>query len=110
MLINVLSRPTDGCGAMREMIARSHRIAQSKEGAHQARLATFFRALRDRKIIEIGEPNRHRRLPARERRVAGRLLDEPNALALLSLESIPLLDREAPDYALDLITLVESIP
>ena len=30
-------------------------------------------------------------------------------LSLYLLETIPLLDREAPDYALDLITLIESI-
>ncbi len=30
-------------------------------------------------------------------------------LSLYLLETIPLLDPEAPDYALDLLTLVESI-
>jgi hypothetical protein len=31
------------------------------------------------------------------------------ALSLYLLETIPLLDPESPDYALDLLTLVESI-
>lgn len=107
MLINVLSRPTDGCRAMREIIARSHESPKAKK-AHTKRAWQLFRALRDRKIIEIGEPT----ATGAYLRVNVELQEDfsmNQTLSLFLLESIPLLDREAPDYALDLITLVESI-
>ncbi|HYE31509.1 MAG TPA: DUF3516 domain-containing protein [Methylomirabilota bacterium] len=107
MLINVLSRPTDGCRAMQRIIARSHESPKAKK-AHTRRGWQLFRALRDRKIIEI--------VPRDEKGAYLRVNVELQAhfsmnqtLSLFLLEALPLLDREAPDYALDLITLVESI-
>jgi superfamily II RNA helicase len=107
MLINVLSRPTDGCRAMQEIIARSHESPKAKK-AHTKRAWQLFRALVDRKIVEI--------LPRNEAsaylRVNVELQEDfsmNQTLSLFLLESIPLLDREAPDYAFDLLTLVESI-
>jgi superfamily II RNA helicase len=107
MLINVLSRPTDGCRAMREIIARSHESPKAKK-AHVKRAWQLFRALHDRKIIEVSSPDEN----GAYLRVNVELQEDfsmNQTLSLFLLESIPLLDREAPDYALDLITLVESI-
>ncbi|HVR72873.1 MAG TPA: DUF3516 domain-containing protein, partial [Planctomycetota bacterium] len=107
MLLNVLSRPGDGCGTMRELIRRSHEPSQAKKG-HRRRAWQLFRSLVELRVIEI--------LPQAD--AAGRLrvnvelqddfsLDQ--ALSLYLLDTVPLLDPEAPDYALDLITIVESI-
>ncbi|MHA3771270.1 DEAD/DEAH box helicase [Verrucomicrobiota bacterium sgz303538] len=107
MLLNVLSRNTDGCKAMRELIRNSHESAKAKK-AHIKRAWQLFRALLDRKIIEF--------IPKTETgaylRVNVELQDDfsmDRTLSLYLLETIPLLDPEAPDYPMVLLTLVESI-
>src|SRR6185369_1547091 len=52
MLLNVLSRPGDGCRAMQQLIARSHESPKQKQ-AHFKRGWQLFRALVERGIIEI---------------------------------------------------------
>ncbi len=81
MLLNVLSRPTDGCRAMRELIARSHETPKAKK-ALTRRGWQLFRALVERGIIEFIPQHRRGREGAGERGAAGGLLDEPDALAL----------------------------
>ncbi len=107
MLLNVMSRPGDGCKAMRDLIARSHETPKMKK-AHIKRAWQLFRALVERKIIEF--------IPQTDDgaylRVNVGLQDDfsmDQVLSLYLVETVPLLDPEAPDYALDLITLVESI-
>lgn len=119
MLLNVLGRPGDGCRAMREMIRRCHDSAKQKK-AHTKRAWQLFRSLVDRGIIEIIPPAPGSPAPgsgirggqARKLRVNVALPEDfslNQVLSLYLLDTIPLLDREAPDYALDLVTLVESI-
>ena len=174
MLLNVLSRPGDGCRAMQQLIARSHESPKQKQ-AHIKRGWQLFRSLVDRGIIEIaGAPKRFSPSPLKEERAGLRGEDavasaqgedtapstphphslsplrgaggqipeqtrsrdsseisnqEPKfslsklrinidlpenfsmdqTLSLYLLETIPLLDPESPNYALVLITLVESI-
>lgn len=107
MLLNVLSRPTDGCTAMRDLIARSHESPKAKK-AHVKRAWQLFRSLIDRKIVEfIPETAQGATV-----RVNVELQDDfsmNQTLSLYLLETIPLLDPAAPDYPLDLITLIESI-
>jgi superfamily II RNA helicase len=107
MLLNVLSRDSDGCGAMRELIARSHESPKAKK-AHVKRAWQLFRSLVDRKIIEF--------MPRTETgahlRVNLNLQDDfsmNQTLSLYLMETVSLLDANSPDYALDLLTLVESI-
>ncbi len=107
MLLNVLSRQGDGCAAMQQLIARSHESPKAKK-AHVKRAWQLFRSLVQRKIVEF--------IPKTESGAYLRVnldLQEDfsmdQVLSLYLLETIPLLDPQAPDYALDLITLVESI-
>ena len=107
MLLNVLSRDGDGCGAMRALIARSHEPAKAKK-AHTKRAWQLFRALVERKIVEF--------IPKTETgahlRVNIALQDDFSMNQTLSLyvhDTIPLIDPESPDYALVVLTLVESI-
>ncbi|MDR3377461.1 MAG: DUF3516 domain-containing protein, partial [Verrucomicrobiae bacterium] len=107
MLLNVLSREGDGCAAMRQLIRDCHETPKAKK-AHTQRAWQLFRSLLDRKIIEfIQSPQAGRKL-----RVNVALQDDfsmDQVLSLYLLETIPLMDPQAPDYALVLLTLVESI-
>jgi hypothetical protein len=107
MLLNVLSRPGDSCGAMRKLIRDCHDSPKAKAG-HTRRAWQLFRSLLDRKIIEFIPPTAE----GTYLRVNVELQDDfsmDQALSLYLFETIPLLDPEAPDYALVLLTLVESI-
>jgi len=106
MLLNVLSRPEDGCGAMRQLVRDSHE-AETAKRAHRRRAWQLFRALVGRQIIEFVRDEAGTVL-----RVNVDLQDDfsmDQALSLYLLETLPLLDREAPEYPLDVLTLVESI-
>ncbi|MFO1501343.1 MAG: DUF3516 domain-containing protein [Verrucomicrobiota bacterium] len=107
MLLNVLSRQSDGCGAMQRLIRDSHESPKAKK-QHTKRAWQLFRSLVDRKIIEFIPPTPE----GASVRVNVALQDDfsmDQTLSLYLLETIPLLDPQAPDYALVLLTLVESI-
>ncbi|HEY5893487.1 MAG TPA: DUF3516 domain-containing protein [Chthoniobacterales bacterium] len=107
MLLNVLSRPDDGCAAMQALIRRCHESPKSKKALtrHGWQL---FRALVERKIIEfIPQTAEGAKL-----RVNVELQDDFSMNQTLSLyvhDTLPLIDPQAPDYALVVLTLVESI-
>jgi superfamily II RNA helicase len=107
MLLNVLSRKGDGCRAMQRLIAQSHESPKARK-AHLKRGWQLFRSLVDRGIIEF--------IPRTEDgaylRVNVELQEDfsmDQTLSLFLLETIPLVDPQAPDYPLVLLTLVESI-
>jgi superfamily II RNA helicase len=107
MLLNVLNRAGDGCRAMQQLIARSHESPKQKQ-AHIKRGWQLFRSLVERRIIEITPKNEN----GGYLRVNVELPENfsmDQTLSLYLLETIPLLDPDSPTYALDLITLVESI-
>jgi hypothetical protein len=106
-LLNVLSRRGDGCRAMQRLIRDSHEPDAAKK-AHRKRSWQLFRALVNRRVIEF--------IPRTEDgatlQVNVELQDDfsmDQALSLYLIETIPLLDPDAPTYALDLVTLVEAI-
>lgn len=107
MLLNVLSRKGDGCRAMQRLIRVCHETPKAK-GNHTRRAWQLFRSLVDRRIIEF--------IPRTEDgaylRVNVELQDDfsmDQTLSLFLLDAIPLVDPQAPDYALVLLTLVEAI-
>jgi superfamily II RNA helicase len=107
MLLNVLSRKGNGCEAMQQLIRDCHDTPKQKK-THTQRAWQLFRSLIDRKIVEL--------IPRTEDgsylRVNVTLQDDfsmDQALSLYLLDTIPLMDPQAPDYALVLLTLVESI-
>ncbi len=109
LLLNVLARKDDnGCMAMRELIRNSHETALHKK-RHFRRAWDLFRSLLDRKLIEM-----HDREAGRKRRVHVNVdLQEDfslnHALSLYLLDTLKLLDPASETYALDVLTLVESI-
>ncbi len=107
LLLNVLSRRSDGCRAMQALVRDSHETEHAKR-AHFKRAWQLFRALVQRGIVEITP-----RTPDGSRVRVNVDLQEDfsmnQALSLYLLETLPLLDAELESYALDLLTLVESI-
>ena len=107
MLLNVLSRRTDGCRAMQRLIRRSHEPDPAK-AAHRRRSWQLFRALIARGIIEFIP----RTADGATLRVNVDLQDDfsmDQTLSLYLLETLSLLDPDTPSYAFDVLTLVESI-
>ena len=107
MLVNVLSREDGGGKAMRQLVKDSHESAHAKE-RHRRLGFQMFRALLDRKIIEFQEGDEG----AKSIRVNLSLQADFSlfhSLALYLLDTVKLVDPYGPDYALDILTLVESI-
>ena len=108
MLLNILSRETDGCRAMRNLLKDCHESAASKKQL-QHRAFMLFRSLVEKKIIEFVKPI----APGYSLlRVNMDLQDDfamNQPLSLYLLDTLPKLDKDSPEYALDVITLCESI-
>lgn len=107
MLLQVLSRDADGCREMRRIIADSHET-EVKKKSHRRRAWQLFRALIDRGIVSIIP----RQPSGRRLQVNVALQDDfslHQALSIYLIDTIQKLDRESPDYALDVLTLCEAI-
>lgn len=107
MLLNVLSRDGDGCGAMRTLIDECHDSIKQKE-AHKKRAWQLFKSLVHRQIITFIPPQPN----GAKLRVNIELQDDfsmDQTLSLYLLETIPLLDTQDPEYPYKLLTLIESI-
>lgn len=110
MLLNVLARPhEDGCAELKRLIAASH-----EPEARQHRLLTQARAL----FMGLVRGNVLTIIPPSERKTPAKVrihidLQEDfsmnQALALYMMETLPSLDRESPEYALHVLSLVEAI-
>jgi len=108
MLLNVLSRPTDGCRALRELIKGCHDGERDRRN-HLKRAWQLFRPLVERGIIEFVEPAGPGMAKLRVNAELQADFSMNQTLSLYLLDTWRLLDRESPTYALDLLTLVESI-
>ena len=107
MLLHVLGRARGAenpgenpCRAFRSIIRNSHETPHAKK-QHGRKAFELFRSLVDRKLIELNPL-----------RVNVDLQDDfslNQALSLYLIDTIKLLDRDHETYALDLLTLVESI-
>lgn len=109
MILQVLSRPDDGCRAMQKLIASSHETEAAKK-QHRKRAWQLFRSLVERKIIQI-IPKEHRGSGPKLR--LGIDFQEDfslnHALSLYLIDTLPLLDRNGPLYPLEVMSLVEAI-
>ncbi|MEO6992530.1 MAG: DUF3516 domain-containing protein, partial [Lacunisphaera sp.] len=107
MLLLVLSRESDGCRAMQRLIGNSHERA-TRKAALRRRAWQLFRALIDRKIVEIIP----RQPSGRRLQVNLELQDDfslHQALSLYLIDTLPKLDKTSPDYPYDVLTLCEAI-
>ncbi len=109
LLLQVLSRPDDGCRAMLKLIKDSHETAAAKK-LHRQRAWQLFRSLVERKIVEIIPVSK--RLGSSKLRLNVELQEDfslNHALSLYLIDALALLEPNSPTYALDVLTLCESI-
>jgi superfamily II RNA helicase len=108
MLLNVLDRPGDGCAAMRRLLVDNHELRRQQRG-HIRRAVSLYRALVDAGVLEaLTEPDSE----GRSVRVTIDLQDEfalNQPLSLFAVEVLDELDRDDPDYALDVLSVIESV-
>ena len=109
MLLNVVSRPGDGCREMRALINRCHDTPNQKD-RHRKIAFQMFRSLVERKIIGFTEADPETRRRGLQINVD---LQEDfsihHALALYLIDTVKLVDPHSENYALDILTLAESI-
>lgn len=109
-LLNVLSREhEDGCAELRRIIEASHETAVRKKALRTQAFA-LFRGLVEGNVLTI-IPKAERAGPAKVR-LNVELQDDftmNQALGLYLIETIPKLDREAPDYVVNMLSLIEAI-
>jgi len=102
MLLQVLARQAeDGCRAMATLIRNSYE-SESQKKRHRKAAFELFRSLVERGLIEL-QPSL---------RVAVDLQEEFslfNTLSLYLIDTLSLLDPGDPEYALNVLTLAESI-
>jgi superfamily II RNA helicase len=110
LLLNLLGREDeDGCAALRKLIGDCHETAAKKK-ALRRRAFQLFRGLVEGDILRI-IPKDQRRGPAKVA-LNIELQDDfsmNQALGLWLLDTIPRLEFEAPDYALNVLSLIEAI-
>ncbi len=109
-LLNVLSREDeDGCAELRRIINECHESPPRKKELRKKAFA-LFRGLVEGKVLTI-IPKEERSGPAKVKLNVD-LQDDftmNQALGLYLIETIPQLDREAPDFVLNLLSLIEAI-
>ncbi|HUF33432.1 MAG TPA: DUF3516 domain-containing protein [Acidimicrobiales bacterium] len=107
MLLNVLDRPGDGCAAVRRILVDNHdpRPAQRR---HIRRAIAIYRSLVSSGVVEqLQRPDPDgRTVRVTVDLQADFALNQP--LSPFVLEAIGHLDREAPAYAMDVLTMVEA--
>jgi superfamily II RNA helicase len=108
MLLNILSRPEDGCRAMKALIRDSHETPAAKRQWTRTAFQ-LFRSLIDRKIIQFLPKNSEsqRKLQVNVDLQADFSLNQ--TLSLYLLDTIKLIDPYSESYALDVLTVVEAI-
>lgn len=109
MVLQVLSRPGNGCRALQALIRDSHEPVAAKR-RHRARGWELFRSLVDRRIIEI--LSTADRSDERKVRVNVELQDDfslNHTLSLYLIDTLGLLDTTAAAYSAEVLTLCESI-
>ena len=108
MLLGVLDRPGDGCGAMRRLLLDNH-DPRPRQRHHIRRAIAMYRSLLRAGVVErLDEPDADDRLV----RVtidlqADFALNQP--LSPFVLEAITHLDPDAETHALDVLSIVESV-
>ncbi len=108
MMLNVLDRPGDGCAAMKRLLVDNHE-PRARQRRHIRKAVGVFRSLIDAEIVEVlPEPDES----GRPVRVNIDLQDEfrlNQPLGLFAVEAVSVLDRDAPDYHLQALSVAESV-
>lgn len=103
LVLNVLERPSGGCKALVKLVRDCHETPYQKR-EHKKTGVMLFKSLVDAGIIAVES--------GMKVRVNADLQEDfslNHALSLYLLDTLTLLDRESPEYPLQVLTLVESI-
>ncbi|AEH08977.1 DEAD/DEAH box helicase [Candidatus Protofrankia datiscae] len=107
MLLNVINRPGDAFASMRRLLTDNHESPPAQR-RHIRRAIAIYRALLAAGVVERlavpDETGRTVRLTVDLQ--LGFALNQP--LSPFALAALELLDRDAPDYALDVVSVVEA--
>jgi superfamily II RNA helicase len=106
MLLSVLSRPEGGCRAMKQLVKDSLETPQRKR-FHKQEALQLLRSLWQSGIVEFRSASEGGGIRLNAELQANFSLMQ--ALGLFIVDAVERLDRESPTYALDVLTLVESI-
>ncbi len=116
MLLNLLDRPPGegdhpqlgGCDAVREILRDNHESRKAQRG-HQKRAIAMYRSLLDAEVVEhLPEADDE----GRTVRVTLDLQDDfalNQPLSLFALEIIERLDRDDPEHAMHVLSVIESV-
>jgi len=108
MMLNVLDRSGDGCAAMRRLLVDNHE-PRKRQRDHIRRSIAIYRSLIDADILEVLVQPDDRGRPVR---INLDLQDDfrlNQPLSLFALEAMQALDRDAPDLAWQLLSVIESV-
>ncbi|MCP5025065.1 MAG: DUF3516 domain-containing protein [Actinomycetia bacterium] len=108
MLLNLLDRPGDGCAATRHLLTNNHE-PRPRQRRHIRRAISIYRSLVQAEVVEqLDEPDDLGR-PVRidlDLQVDFSL-NQP--LSPFVIEAVDLFDPNHPEYALDVLSLVEAV-
>ncbi len=108
MVLTMLDRPGDGCGALKKLLTDNHETRR-RGRRHIKRSIAIYRSLLDAELLErLPEPDD----AGRTIRVNFDLQDEfalHQPLSLWAIEAIDQLDPENEGYALSVLTTIESV-
>ena len=110
VLLNCLQSraPKGGYRRLVQIIGRSHGGPRDKR-AERRRAAAYFRTLRRAKLVDVVTTEAARGPIVEVSPELQRDFSLNQTLSLYLLEALSVLDRDAPTYALDVLTLVEAI-
>jgi superfamily II RNA helicase len=108
MLLNVLDRPGNGCAALRKILTDNHE-SRPQQRNHIRQAIGMYRSLVSAGIVEtLDEPDAQNRL-VRVNIDLQAEFDLTGALSPFVPDAVEFLDRDDINYALDVLTLVESV-
>ncbi|MGJ8671464.1 DEAD/DEAH box helicase [Rubritalea sp.] len=113
LILNMLSRKNeDGCAALKKLINDCHETEASKKKLREQARKMFIALVRGGVLTIIPPANRNPEPNSPKVQLHLDLQDDftmNQALGLYLLETIPELDQEHPNYALQVLSLIESI-
>ncbi|WP_030908620.1 DEAD/DEAH box helicase [Streptosporangium amethystogenes] len=108
MLLAVINRPGDCYAAMRHLLTDNHEDRRWQR-RHISQAIAIYRSLLAGGVVEkLDEPDEHGRMA----RLTVDLQEDfalNQALSTFALATLELLDMESPNYALDMVSIIESI-
>jgi superfamily II RNA helicase len=108
MILNLLQNPEGGYPKLVELIGRAH-VSDFGKRAARRRAAMCFRGLRAAGLVEVFHDETHRHAQVRVADDLQRDFSLNQTLSMYLVDTVERLDKASETYALDVLSLVESI-